>query len=45
MLSSEMIVPYPPGIGILYPGEAIQQEHLEFLSEDVGLLSHRKIEQ
>ncbi len=38
MLSSEMIVPYPPGIGILYPGEAIQQEHLEFLSEDVGVI-------
>lgn len=38
MLSSEMIVPYPPGIGILYPGEAIQQEHLEYLSNDVGVI-------
>ncbi len=38
MLSSEMIVPYPPGIGILYPGEAIQQEHLKYLKEDVGVI-------
>jgi len=38
MLSSEMVVPYPPGIGILYPGEAIQQEHLEYLNEDVGVI-------
>ncbi len=38
MLSSEMIVPYPPGIGILYPGEAIQQEHLEYLNEDTGVI-------
>ena len=38
MLSSEMIVPYPPGIGILYPGEAIQQEHLEYLNDDAGVI-------
>ncbi len=33
-----MIVPYPPGIGILYPGEAIQQEHLKYLKEDTGVI-------
>ena len=38
MLSSDMIVPYPPGIGVLYPGEAIQAEHLEFLSDDAGVI-------
>ena len=38
MLSSEMIVPYPPGIGVLYPGEAIQKEHLNYLGDDVGVI-------
>lgn len=38
MLSSEMIVPYPPGIGVLYPGEAIQNEHLMYLNDDVGVI-------
>ena len=38
MLSSEMIVPYPPGIGVLYPGEAIQKEHLIYLNDDVGVI-------
>ena len=38
MVSSEMLVPYPPGIGVLYPGEAIQKEHLKYLSDDVGVI-------
>ncbi len=38
MLSSEMILPYPPGIGVLYPGEAIQKEHLRYLNDDVGVI-------
>ena len=38
MLSSEMIVPYPPGVGVLYPGEAIQKEHLIYLNDDGGVI-------
>ena len=38
MVSSEMLVPYPPGIGVLYPGEAIQKEHLKYLNDDVGVI-------
>ncbi len=37
-ISSEMIIPYPPGIGVLYPGEAIQKEHLKFLNDNVGII-------
>lgn len=37
-VSSEMIVPYPPGIGILYPGEAIQEWHLDYLGDDAGVI-------
>ena len=37
-ISSQMVVPYPPGIGILYPGEAIQEWHIEHLGEDVGVI-------
>ncbi len=37
-ISSEMIVPYPPGIGILYPGEAIQEWHLDYLGDDAGVI-------
>lgn len=37
-ISSQMVVPYPPGIGILYPGEVIQEWHLEHLGEDVGVI-------
>ncbi len=38
MLSSDMIVPYPPGIGVLYPGEAIQSEHFCYLNKDAGVI-------
>ena len=38
MVSSQMLVPYPPGIGVLYPGEAIQKEHLKYLNDDVGVI-------
>lgn len=37
-VSNKMIVPYPPGIGILYPGEIIQDWHLDYLDEDVEIL-------
>ncbi len=37
-ISSQMVVPYPPGIGILYPGEAIQEWHLDYLGEDAGVI-------
>lgn len=29
---AEIIAPYPPGIGILYPGEVIREEHAPFLN-------------
>ncbi len=37
-VSSQTICPYPPGIGILYPGEAIQEWHLSYLGDDVGVI-------
>ncbi|MFD2611576.1 aminotransferase class I/II-fold pyridoxal phosphate-dependent enzyme [Paenibacillus gansuensis] len=30
-LSAEMIIPYPPGIPILYPGETVTQQTVEYL--------------
>jgi arginine decarboxylase len=35
--SAEMVVPYPPGIPILYPGERIRQETAEYLVKLVEL--------
>jgi len=37
-ISNKMILPYPPGIGILYPGEAIQKWHLDYLDNDVEVM-------
>lgn len=37
-ISNELILPYPPGIGILYPGEAIQNWHLDYLNNDVKII-------
>ncbi len=37
-ISSQTIVPYPPGIGILYPGEVVQEWHLDYLGDDVGVI-------
>jgi len=37
-ISQGMVIPYPPGVGVLYPGEAIQKEHFKYLSEDVGVI-------
>ena len=37
-ISNKMILPYPPGIGLLYPGEAIQKWHLDFLDDDVEVI-------
>ena len=34
-----MILPYPPGIGILYPGEAVQEWHLDYLAQDVEIIN------
>lgn len=37
-ISNKMILPYPPGIGLLYPGEAIQKWHLDYLNNDVEVI-------
>ncbi len=37
-ISNKIIMPYPPGIGLLYPGEAIQEWHLEYLEDDVEIM-------
>ncbi len=37
-VSNKMLIPYPPGIGILYPGEAIQKWHLDYLNNDVEVI-------
>lgn len=37
-VSNTMIIPYPPGVGILYPGEAIQKWHLDYLNNDVEVM-------
>ena len=38
-ISNKMILPYPPGIGLLYPGEAIQKWHLTYLNNDVEVIA------
>ena len=38
-VSNKMILPYPPGIGLLYPGEAIQKWHLDYLNNDVEIIA------
>ena len=38
-ISNKMIMPYPPGIGLLYPGEAIQKWHLDYLNNDVEIIA------
>ena len=37
-ISNKLIMPYPPGIGLLYPGEAIQEWHLKHLDDDVEVM-------
>ena len=37
-ISADMIIPYPPGIGILYPGEAIQKWHLKYLDKTINVI-------
>lgn len=37
-ISSNLLLPYPPGIGILYPGEAIQKWHLDYLNNEVKVM-------
>lgn len=37
-ISNKMIIPYPPGIGLLYPGEAIQEWHLDYLDDNVEII-------
>jgi arginine/lysine/ornithine decarboxylase len=32
-ISKELIIPYPPGIPVLMPGEVIQEEHLNYLKD------------
>lgn len=38
-ISNKIILPYPPGIGLLYPGEAIQKWHLDYLNNDVEVIN------
>ncbi len=38
MISSNSIIPYPPGVGILYKGEAIQQWHMKYLDDNTGVI-------
>ncbi|GBF23370.1 arginine/lysine/ornithine decarboxylases [Candidatus Gastranaerophilus sp. (ex Termes propinquus)] len=37
-LSADTVIPYPPCSGVLFPGEAIQEWHLNYLQEDVKIL-------
>lgn len=37
-ISNKLIMPYPPGIGLLYPGEAIQNWHLDYLPNDIEIM-------
>lgn len=37
-ISNQTILPYPPGIGLLYPGEIIQEWHLKYLNENVEII-------
>ena len=39
-VSAQMVVPYPPGYAVLYPGEVIQEWHLNYLDKDVKVLKH-----
>lgn len=38
-ISAESIIPYPPGIGILYPGETIQQWHLNYINKVINVIN------
>lgn len=38
LISSKSIIPYPPGYGILYAGEAIQEWHMKYLDENTGVV-------
>ena len=37
-ISNKLIMPYPPGFGVLYPGEAIQMWHLDYLGNNVQIM-------
>ena len=37
-ISNKMILPYPPGVGLLYPGEAIQKWHLDYLDNNIEVI-------
>jgi lysine decarboxylase len=39
-VSAQMIVPYPPGIPVLCPGERITEEVCDFLDELIGKGRH-----
>ncbi len=38
MISSASVIPYPPGIGVLYPGEAIQEWHMKYLEDNTEII-------
>ena len=35
-ISTELVIPYPPGIPVLAPGEVITEEKVAYLSEGVA---------
>ncbi len=37
-ISKDMVLPYPPGIGVLYAGETIQDWHLKYLDSIVNVI-------
>ena len=38
LISSKSIIPYPPGYGVLYAGEAIQEWHMKYLDKNTGVI-------
>ena len=38
-ISAQAVIPYPPCCAILYPGEAIQEWHLNYLDDEIKVLS------
>ena len=35
-ISTELVIPYPPGIPVLAPGEVITEEKLDYLTEGIA---------
>ena len=37
-ISAESVIPYPPGFGVLYSGECIQEWHMKYLEDNVRVI-------